>query len=388
MRAWHSFVFVEVMINQISCEELRCAVVAQSSRGLRHSAKWVAELLVEVSDFQSNAGIASSATTKNSFLRFGTSMDADSPQVLVAKTYFDLGEYGRAAHALRKCNVTLTGPPAAAATEGDGNVHAVVGGGAAATRPKKGPKLGAAPGSGVAAGKVQLDHKALFLRGYSLYLLGEKDKEQLIAEAVDPLERCKVVNERLKPLLEELKPLHAAGALDAFGLYLYAIVLNALKSKVQARDVLVQTVNAYPYIWSAWVDLALLCDSKADLGALRGALHEHWMKMFFATHALIELRVEADAPKTCMALMQTIPCTHGKAQLAMARYNTQEYDAAEELFEDVLENDPYRLEGLDSYSNILFVKADSASLSRLAHKAVAIDKYVVALLVSYSFSGC
>ena len=36
------------MINKISCEELQCAVVAQMSRGLRHSAKWVAELLAEV----------------------------------------------------------------------------------------------------------------------------------------------------------------------------------------------------------------------------------------------------------------------------------------------------------------------------------------------------
>jgi hypothetical protein len=87
--------------------------------------------------------------------------------------------------------------------------------------------------------------------------------------------------------------------------------------------VLVQCVNAYPYVWSAWVDLALLCESKAALRSLRGQLTDHWMNMFFATHALLELRVEEDAPKTCLALLQTIPCTHGRAQLAVARYNTQ-----------------------------------------------------------------
>jgi len=326
------------MINQISCEELRCAVVAQSSRGLRHSAKWIAELYVEVSRYQKNAGISTASTTKNSFMRFGTSMDEDIPEMLMAKTYFDLGEYNRAAFVLRDCtNIQHASSPS--------------------------------PSS--------FNQKAFFLRGYARYLQGEKEKDQLIAEAVDPLERCKIANEQLQPLQEELAPIYKQGNLDAFGIYLYAMVLNALKATDEAREALIQAVNAYPYIWSAWVDLALLCRNKADLGALRGDLQDHWMKMFFATHALIELRVQDDAIKTCLALMQTIPCTHGKAQLAMARYNAQKYDAAEQLFNEVFEGDPYRLDSLDSFSNILFVKADSARLSRLAHRAVTIDKFVV-----------
>ena len=149
------------MINQISCEELRCAAVAQMSRGLRHSAKWVAELLAEVSRYQTqnqkqsqktpSASATSTATsipkTKNQYMRFGTAMDSDSPDVLLAKTYFDLGEYGRAAYALR--NVNTTTDAANASSEG------AAGASAGGAKPKKEGKL---------------DHKALFLRGYSQYL--------------------------------------------------------------------------------------------------------------------------------------------------------------------------------------------------------------------------
>ena len=340
------------MISQISCEELRCAVVAQMSRGLRHSAKWLAVLLAEVSEQQqkqqaTGSTTSSSPNTSNKYLRFGTSMDTDSPQVLLAKTYFDLGEYGRAAHALRNCRTSL-------------NARA----------------LDATQAQTPANQKI--DHKALFLRGYSLYLQGEKEKEQLVAEATDPMERCKVVNKQLLPLAEELKELHTENALDAFGLYLYAMVLKAQKINDAARSVLIQTVNAYPYLWCAWMDLAVLCDNKAQLRTLTAQLVDHWMKMFFATHALIELPLtEGDASKSCLKLLRSIPCSHSKAQLAMAHYNSQEYDAAKELFAELLEQDPFRLEGMDSYSNILFVEADSAALSTLAHAAVKIDKFVL-----------
>ena len=45
------------------------------------------------------------------------------------------------------------------------------------------------------------------------------------------------------------------------------------------------------------------------------------------------------------------------------------------LFEDLLKQDEFALEGMDTYSNILYMKEDFANLSGLAHKAVLNDKY-------------
>lgn len=54
---------------------------------------------------------------------------------------------------------------------------------------------------------------------------------------------------------------------------------------------------------------------------------------------------------------------------------SEDFDVAEELFEQIFREDPHRLEGLDVYSNILYVKENKAKLSFLAHRASETDKY-------------
>lgn len=70
-----------------------------------------------------------------------------------------------------------------------------------------------------------------------------------------------------------------------------------------------------------------------------------------------------------------------------------DFDAAEEMFEEILTKNPQRLQQADVYSNILYIKEDHARyfpflkitvfseligwlrLASLAYKATAIDKY-------------
>lgn len=54
-----------------------------------------------------------------------------------------------------------------------------------------------------------------------------------------------------------------------------------------------------------------------------------------------------------------------------------ELDKAIESFKHLLSVDPYRLDNLDTYSNLLYVKDLKTDLANLAHHAVAIDKYKV-----------
>lgn len=52
-------------------------------------------------------------------------------------------------------------------------------------------------------------------------------------------------------------------------------------------------------------------------------------------------------------------------------------DEAITMFKNILAVDPYRLDNLDTYSNLLYVLELKKDLADLAHKVVNIDKYRV-----------
>ena len=64
------------------------------------------------------------------------------------------------------------------------------------------------------------------------------------------------------------------------------------------------------------------------------------------------------------------------ANLALAHYNMRDLDAAQETFESVREADPHRMEYIDTYSNILYVKERRAELSHLAHMSAKVNKFL------------
>jgi anaphase-promoting complex subunit 8 len=64
-----------------------------------------------------------------------------------------------------------------------------------------------------------------------------------------------------------------------------------------------------------------------------------------------------------------------QAQVATVHYNMRELDEAELIFEELLRTDPYRMESMDTYSNILYAKESFSTLSFLAHRVFLTDKY-------------
>ena len=67
--------------------------------------------------------------------------------------------------------------------------------------------------------------------------------------------------------------------------------------------------------------------------------------------------------------------TYIMAQLAIAYHNKRELDQTVESFKKLTDEDPYRLDNLDTYSNVLYVKDQRVELAHLAHHTVQIDKY-------------
>lgn len=127
--------------------------------------------------------------------------------------------------------------------------------------------------------------KIRFLHLYSRYLSGEKKKiDDMTDVPPDPLK-----NETLKYLCADLRTDHLASKLDGFGLYLFGVTLKKLQLTREATDVLVESIHKEPMHWGAWLELAALITDREKLESL--CLPNHWMKYFFMAHMYLELQL-------------------------------------------------------------------------------------------------
>jgi len=216
-----------------------------------------------------------------------------------------------------------------------------------------------------------------------LFLLEKKRKEEEALELADPLERCKVNNSSLRLLHQTLAPLAHTGCLDGFNLYILGVVLKEMKLYTQREEpslnayaVLCMSVQYSPWNWSAWFDLAEICvKTDAFPEELQNCVPSYMFE-FFKQHLLIEQQQSSAALQVLASLSQIFPdSSYIQSQTALAHYNMREFDLAHEHFSAVLGHDPLRLEQLDTFSDLLYVKDCKADLSKLAHEAVKVDKY-------------
>ncbi|KAJ0765947.1 putative tetratricopeptide-like helical domain superfamily [Helianthus annuus] len=329
--------------------ELRSAIHHLTDRCLHSASKWAAEQLVGIEQdpakyppshtrlqrdcssirrrFRPNDEVTSTPVAGTSYVSSPVVLEDENEDVgndfyILAKTYFSCREYRRAAHVL-----------------GD-----------------------------------QTGKKALFLRCYALYLAGEKRKEEETIELEGPLGKSDAVNSELVSIERDLAAVRKNGSIDPFCLYLYGLVLKAKGNENLARTVLVESVNAYPWNWSAWLELQSLCTTTDTLNSLK--LNNHWMKDFFLATTYHELRMHNESLAKYDYLQATFSCSNYiKAQIAKAQYSLREFELVEAIFEELLRIDPYRIDDMDMYSNVLYAKECFSGLSYLAHQVFMTDKY-------------
>ncbi|MEE6479947.1 hypothetical protein FKM82_012416 [Ascaphus truei] len=171
-------------------------------RGLLHSVKWASELAFSLESIPMNELPPTPELTEEDI--------HDLDAYTLAKSYFDLKEYDRAAYFLRGCK----------------------------------------------------SKKAYFLYMYSRYLSGEKKKDDETVDSLGPLEKGQVKNEALRELRVELSKKHKARELDGFGLYLYGVVLRKLDLVKEALDVFVEATHVLPLHWATWLELCNLITDK------------------------------------------------------------------------------------------------------------------------------
>lgn len=324
--------------------ELRQAVPLLSHACLKNSAKWASEQILGLPEPENPT--SEEPTSSQSI----PTLPECSDREWYAKSLFELGEYAHAAAVLSEACP-------------DADVKRV------------------------ASPRANLTSYGVYLRAYALYLAGERRKEETLVELRDPLERTTVRNHFLPQLRRELQQAYQAQQLDAFGLYVYGLVL--LKSPPQkelpAHTLIVQSLQQLPTNWSAWLDLAGLCLSSGSLSQTIEAslqhLQHHYMYTYFCVEVLMKHQSHDEA-LVCLERLHGPPSaplfqhsTHLQAQVAVAHYHLRDFQVSHDYFSSLLEQDPHRIDQLDVYSNILFVQEDRPALSKLAHLATQVDKY-------------
>ena len=108
---------------------------------------------------------------------------------------------------------------------------------------------------------------------------------------------------------------------------------------------------------------------------------EHWVYRWFIGVFQLEMQKNKESLDTFVSLGKEFPQSKLLlGHMAEAHYNLREFDEAQEIYKDIRDLDPYRIDGMDNYSNVLYVKESFAELSHLAHHLVATDKYTPCLL--------
>lgn len=165
------------------------------------------------------------------------------------------------------------------------------------------------------------------------------------------------------------------------------------------KDLLIESIRLDPWNWSVWLELAEDCLANNDHSC------PSWSSIFSPTHSsseaaaatiqnandysiimyycfCIHLHLEQQQGEEALHILTTsgIATLFPYSQIllnqsALAYYCLRDYNKAQETFEIARDVEPHRLDHVDTYSNILYVKEKKAELSHLAHAVTKSDKY-------------
>ncbi|KAL7423642.1 Anaphase-promoting complex subunit 8 [Cryptotrichosporon argae] len=212
--------------------------------------------------------------------------------------------------------------------------------------------------------------RARFLRYYSLYLSADRKAQSSLPHFLDSKEERAALFPVLSQLLAELKT-----DTDPYITYLRGILYMRLEQRNAAADCFVTSVKDRPYNWSCWTQLAQVIKSADMFMDVKEQLPNSIMLSFFAITAMLDLHTATDViVKVIADLTEVFPTNvHLKAQTALVLYHMRDFEKAEAQFDMVQAADPFRMEDVDIYSNMLYVMDKRAKLGKLAHEYAAID---------------
>ncbi|KAI9807106.1 MAG: hypothetical protein M1825_005823 [Sarcosagium campestre] len=371
---------------------LQDATVKCSERCLYQSAKWAAELLLSLPpppppEPRLSSGRKDQAHSTQSVLPVVLTANDDPDEALLeaqeasryllAKSFFDCREYDRCAAVFMPENLPL-GPLSAQQPSATPNT-------------KKGKGRSSVPGSaGPSFGswgtrKVQLSQKALFLSLYAKLMAGERRKDEESEMILGPTDGGKTVNRELPRISKHLRDWFtetparekvldkSQGWLE----YLYGIVLSKEKNDQDAKYWLMRSVNRFPFNWGAWQELNDLLTKVEEFNTMLPNLPTNLITYIFRLYVHQELYQSTEAVHSWVTELENVfpESQFLKTQRALLHYHSKDFDEAEAEFAALVRRDPYRIDYLDHYSNILYVMALRPKLAFLAQLATSTDRF-------------
>ena len=294
----------------------------------------------------------------------------------MARSFFDCREYDRCAAVFLPQQVCRTIP--VKQTLSPSQLHATPG------NPGKAPARPVPPRTRATAVPTKCSQKSLFLALYARFLAGEKRKNEDSETILGPADGPMTANKEVAGIMETLDEyFDARGGLQNMNNsqgwldYLYGLMLIKSKSEPLAKRWLLRSVTLNPYNWSAWLELASLIGSHDDLCQISEQLPRHVIAFFFHIHCSQELYLQTPDALHRLSQMQAIfPSSAFLAQQeALLHYHARDHETATHLFDELVQAHPHRLEGLEVYSNLLYVLPNRPKLANLAAAASATDKF-------------
>ncbi|KAI0316028.1 TPR-like protein [Amylostereum chailletii] len=219
-----------------------------------------------------------------------------------------------------------------------------------------------------------------FMLVYSQYLASEKKAIQNWNK-LDGTRRQPVtpVNVSLSELYESATKFEMTE--DPWMLFLRGLLLRKLGRRAEAMELVILSLDLYVWNWSAWCLLSDMIHDADELGSLLPLIPitpTHPIVQLFQIRTLNTLHQPTENELgLCERLIGTdyFPNSLWIMSLrAAVLYHLHDFAQAEVQFQKILEIDPFRVDDIDIYSNILYVTENKLKLSKLAHDFLAIDK--------------
>lgn len=286
----------------------------------------------------------------------------DQEKLMLAKAYFNCKEFDRASYVLKDCKsgsglffrlyCILISVDKKATEETDGSIN-----------------LG-----------------SLFLLGGGRHESSDAANEYNNTANRGKEELVGSLNIKLSKIIQESENYHSKpeNKPNAFLYYLNGIVYNKKKKYAMAQQNLFQSLRLFPYNWSCWQELIATLNTFDEaiafihkLKAAKSSLTNNIMFHFFEVVILQEFYQQLASLKANLdGLLHTFPKFNFlKVQQFLIAYHGLDYFLAENIFDQILIEDPLRIDDLDTYSNMLYVMEKKSKLSFLAQFASLVDKF-------------
>jgi len=152
--------------------------------------------------------------------------------------------------------------------------------------------------------------------------------------------------------------IHSRFANDSIINYIYAIIVSATREEQDlVRDLLHKSIKQCQYNWSAWLELARIHNIPPQM--------EDQLKQYDFFHLYL---IEKGQSTTIESLHKQYPkWEYLSRKLGSYYHDSRDFKNACEIFKTLRSTDPFCSEGMDLYSNCLYVQERQTELSELAH---------------------